>query len=81
MNNEIKEILNKLKDKNNYISHSMILLSDKETKQLLDYITKLQSKIEAYELFDNQKIARYNNLKEEHKDTITVINYISHACS
>ena len=42
MNKEIKEILNKLKNKNNYISHSMILLSDKETKEILDCITNLK---------------------------------------
>ncbi len=42
MKDEIKEILDKLKDKNNHISHSMILLSIKETTTLYDYITNLQ---------------------------------------
>ena len=46
MKDEIKEILDKLKDKNNYISHSMILLSIKETTTLYDYITNLQEEYE-----------------------------------
>lgn len=45
MTNEIKEILDKLKDKNNYISHSMILLSSEETTTILDYITNLQRQL------------------------------------
>ncbi len=67
MKNEIKEILDKLKDKNNYISHSMILLSIKETTTILDYITNLQQ-IEQ----DHQKLN--GELREENKRLNNIIN-------
>lgn len=64
MKNEIKEILDKLKDKNNYISHSMILLSIKETAAILDCITNLQEEIErqskAQVILDNQITEMYD---------------------
>lgn len=72
MNDEIKEILDNFSkaydihkeiiSKHNNADEIHIEISLKESKQLLDYITNLQSKIEAYELFDNQKIT---NLQEE----------------
>ena len=65
MNNEIKEILYNLKM---YVNDKYLLEDAIENKEqakiLLDYITNLQSKIEAYELFDNQKIT---NLQEENE--------------
>ena len=68
ISNENVEILNIFENIiNNYSSNSIFDFEDYEityvqVKSLLDYITNLQSKIEAYELFDNQKIA---NLQEE----------------
>ena len=68
MKDEIKEILDKLKDKNNYISHSMILLSIKETTTLYDYITNLQKKVEQYENPDDLTlITMYCDLKAKDK--------------
>ena len=59
MKDEIKEILDKLKDKNNYISHSMILLSIKETTLILDYITNLQEEL-AFIKNDYKKVVNSN---------------------
>ena len=71
MNDEIKEILDKLKDKNNYISHSMILLSIKERTAILDYITNLQQIEQEHQRIngelreENKKLQdKYEKMKE-----------------
>lgn len=88
MNNEIKEILIKdfneilvkefctdWKEKRLYIE---LLVNSTPFSNLLDYITNLQSKIDTYELFDNQKIAylqeENERLKEENKKLETTLN-------
>ena len=46
MNNDIKEILDKLSSEKYYIQHSYCRLFNYEANVLLDYITNLQEEIE-----------------------------------
>ena len=55
MSDEIKEML--------FLLHNDIL-TESGKRKLEDYITNLQSKIKAYELFDNQKIAKQQEENE-----------------
>lgn len=73
MNDEIKEVLEHL-SATQKINNGWTSFSVEECKMLYDYITNLKSKIEAYELFDNQKIA---NLQQENERLIEQLENIS----
>ena len=74
MNNEIKEILDKL---NNHIDHIQFAnLTNYEIRALLDYITNLQEELEEEKRIEQESLKTIQDLQEEIQKRDAYIKYL-----
>lgn len=73
MNEEIKEILNKLQDDSNFIDNSYCRLFKDETKKLLEHITNLQKDYSS-EVEENLKLSEL--LRKYKIEIIALTNFL-----